>query len=91
MTDAICRLTAKNRDELRNPTLGEYGLPVPFTFCVLCTCEQVSGSNSAAHLDVGKRSLVSAADKGDTLAQTGIGSLSDNEKFQLMLQRLKML
>jgi len=65
----------------------EYGLPVPFTFCVLCTCEQVSGSNS----DVGKRSLVSVADKGDTLAQTGIGSLSDNEKFQLMLQRLKML
>jgi len=28
MTHVTCRLTAKNRDELRNPTLGiEYGIP----------------------------------------------------------------
>jgi len=28
MTHVTCRLTAKNRDQLRNPTLGiEYGLP----------------------------------------------------------------
>ena len=34
MTHVTCRLTAKNRDQLRNPTLGNrvgYGLPLPFT------------------------------------------------------------
>ena len=31
MTHVTCRLTAKNRDQPRNPTLGiEYGLPLPF-------------------------------------------------------------
>jgi len=31
MTHVTCRLTAKNRDQLRNPTLViEYGLPLPF-------------------------------------------------------------
>ena len=29
MTHVTCRLTAKNRDQLRNPTLSnEYGLPI---------------------------------------------------------------
>ena len=35
MTLVTCRLTAKNRDQLRNPTLGnviEYGLPFPLLF-----------------------------------------------------------
>jgi len=33
LTHATCRLTAKNRDQLRNPTIAiEYGLPVPFLF-----------------------------------------------------------
>jgi len=31
MTHVTCRLTAKNRDQLRNPTLDSlYGLPLPF-------------------------------------------------------------
>ena len=33
MTHVTCRLTAKNRDQLRNSTFGsviEYGLPLPF-------------------------------------------------------------
>ena len=32
MTHVICRLTANNRDQLRNPTLGNrvYGLHLPF-------------------------------------------------------------
>ena len=31
MTHVTCRLTAKNRDQLRDPTLGiEYGLPYLF-------------------------------------------------------------
>jgi len=31
MTDVTCRLTAKNRDQLWNATLGnQYGLPLPF-------------------------------------------------------------
>ena len=38
MTHITCRLTAKNRDQLRNPTLDNrvYGLPLPFT----CICRQ---------------------------------------------------
>jgi len=32
MTHVTCRLTAKNRDQLRNPirSVIEYGLPLPF-------------------------------------------------------------
>ena len=39
MTHVTCRLTAKNRDQLRNPTLRsviECGLPLPFTSCHAC-------------------------------------------------------
>ena len=34
MIHVTCRLTAKNRDQLRNPTLGkiEYGLPFYYAF-----------------------------------------------------------
>jgi len=31
MTHITCRLTAKIRDQLRNPTLAEYGLPFAFS------------------------------------------------------------
>jgi len=36
MTHVTCRLPAKNREQLRNPTLGNvYGLPLPFTFLLI--------------------------------------------------------
>ena len=38
MTHVTCRLTAKNRDQFRNPTLGNrvwLGLPLPFLCCLL--------------------------------------------------------
>jgi len=34
MTHVTCRLTAKNRDQLRDPTLGNYRLWATFTFLV---------------------------------------------------------
>ena len=61
-THVTCRLTAQNRDQLRNPTLGkiEYGLPLPF-FCVSCVqlcCCLISkvidkyGMNQTAYKDI---------------------------------------
>jgi len=48
MTHVTCRLAAKNRDQLWNPTLGaiEYGLtlPLPFMVCV----EQAAGRRTVS-------------------------------------------
>ena len=47
MTHVTCRLTAKNRDQLRNPTL-EYGLPfytLPTTFGGSAVFYEISASN----------------------------------------------
>jgi len=49
--EAVKRLTAKNRDQLRNPTLIEYGLPfylfgvllLVVCVCVCVVCVAVSG------------------------------------------------
>ena len=38
MTHVTCRLTAKNRDQLRNPTLGNRVLAT-FAFLVVCCGE----------------------------------------------------
>ena len=50
MTHITCRLTAKNRDQLRNPTLGNrvWGLPLPFLArlavpLAACVCLHVTG------------------------------------------------
>ena len=53
MTHITCRLTAKNRDQLRNPTLDNrvYGLPLPFTcICRQPTCDWIT---AATHEPVG--------------------------------------
>jgi len=44
MTHVTCRLTAKNRDQLRNPTLGNrtYGLPLPFYFTNRNNCCRIA-------------------------------------------------
>lgn len=59
----------------------------------ICDCNRVkgNGSNTAARLDVAKRPLVSSAEKGDILAQSGGSVLSDTEKHQLILRRMKLL
>jgi len=47
MTHVICRLTAKNRDRLRNPirSVIEYGLPLPFyAYCDTSTTVVISES-----------------------------------------------
>ena len=40
MTHVTCRLTAKNRDQLRNPTLGNR-VWATFTFTLLCVQNQI--------------------------------------------------
>jgi len=45
MIHVTCRLTAKNRDQLRNPTLGRLGNRVWATFTffyLICTLQKVS-------------------------------------------------
>ena len=42
MTHVACRLTAKNRDPLRNPTLGSQVWAM-FTFQCRCVCRRLSG------------------------------------------------
>ena len=43
MTRITCRLTAKNRDQLRNPTLGNrVGLWATFTFFIVDAIESCS-------------------------------------------------
>ena len=39
MTDVTCRLTAKNRDQLRNPTLGN-GVKATFTFLPITSVDK---------------------------------------------------
>ena len=64
MTHVTCRLTAKNRDQLRNPTLSiEYGLPLPlpFTFIkVFYSLQLTLRERSGAFLDVRQNRVVSA-------------------------------
>jgi len=49
-THVTCRLTAKNRDQLRNPTLG-YRVCAAFTFtdCACCQCSSVTTLHGAEH------------------------------------------
>ena len=50
MTHVTCRLTAKNRDQLRNPTLGNrvYGLPLPFYFTNRNNCCRIADKSLTA-------------------------------------------
>jgi len=43
MTHVTCRLTAKNRDQLRNPALGNRVLPLPFIIIII---HFISGSKA---------------------------------------------
>ena len=43
MTHVTCRLTAKNRDQLRNPTLGSRVWATFTFFILLCVCSQLAG------------------------------------------------
>jgi len=62
MTHATCRLTAKNRDQLRNPTLGNR-LWATFTFLLIayiifagaCVTSDAAASAAAAAGDVTSR------------------------------------
>ena len=47
MTHVTCRLTAKNRDQLRNPTLGNR-VRSPFTLTFICRCRKASSVTSAS-------------------------------------------
>jgi len=53
MTHVTCRLTAKNRDQLRNPTLGNwvwatftFYLPCLLLICILCLSHAVKAGGS---------------------------------------------
>jgi len=41
MTHVTCRLTAKNRDKLRNPTLGNR-VSATYTFFTVCVAQDVA-------------------------------------------------
>jgi len=62
-----------------------------FITCIcMCTCDQENAGSSEEQQAVGKRPLVSSAEKGDILSQSG-GSLSDGDKYELMLRKLRIL
>ena len=51
MTHITCRLTAKNRDQLRNPTLSDR-VWATFTFYLFCIVQVAGGHDAIAGLDI---------------------------------------
>ena len=57
MIHVTCRLTAKNQDQLRNPTLGNRAWAT-FTFFIVCSWPFCSGVSAVSGVQVAARSLI---------------------------------
>jgi len=67
MTHVTCRLTAKNRDQLRNPTLGNR-VWATFTFLLTLKCDVVSTSV----LGCGRWRAVPAKSQAEQTTENGL-------------------
>ena len=93
MTHATCMLTAKNRDQLRNPTLGNR-VWATFFICVycasiasilLCVCIQLDASFMAALPDDIRTEIESAYGQ-DTVTNPSSSSLSPDKSLHPLMR-----